>query len=322
LLRSKPPIQLFTKGEIVITAAKKNSKSKSQPTKLRRPATGRKTAKPTNSARAKAVHRRSQQRLTTAAARVPDANGDSKSVSDKPVPINDALLTECNKIRDLVGAADRNDVAARYQIAVHCRKVRNGEGNKKKYGAGAVDTLAKALGWCRATVHNYANVAKTWRDERKFVALAGKNDKFRKPLTWHHFVLLTKLTDAGRRDKLAEEALTHGWTVRELEKNLQPDPAEEDSVATPQPKSSSVLTNAVRHYAMTVRTLKSNGTEFGKHLAKNIKDADPRDVTNAVVDGLKQARQDLNELVTQLDKYIKQAQDHRKSAGRAGKSGG
>ena len=239
---------------------------------------------------------------------------DSKSVSDAIGRMNNALLTKCTEILDLVVAADQHDVQARYEIAVHCQEVCNGDGKGGKYGDRAMAKLARALGWSKSTVYDYTNVAKSWPDRKKFDELAGKTDKFDKPLSWYHIVLLATVATAECRGKLAENALKHGWNVRELRNNLQLDaagPAEEDSAAAPQPKLPRVLDTTVQNYVTQVGALKSNAAAFGAHLVEEIKDADPADLTDVFVDRLTQARQDISELLKQLDECLEQVRQRR-----------
>lgn len=75
-----------------------------------------------------------------------------------------------------------------------------------------------------------------------------------------------------------------------------------------------VLAAAVQSYVTQVATLTGNATTFGEHLIDQIQQADPGDISDRVMDQLTQARQDINELLKQLDKCIDQAQERRKSA--------
>ena len=47
-------------------------------------------------------------------------------------------------------------------LARRIKEIRNGDGKAKKYGAGAVKKLAKALGLSKSTINDYANVASSW----------------------------------------------------------------------------------------------------------------------------------------------------------------
>ena len=154
--------------------------------------------------------------------------------------MNDALLGEYHEIMPLLVAADRHDVEARYNIAVHCLDVREGDGRGGKYGERAVAMLTKALGWKKSTLYDYANVAKAWPDKRKFDELAAQDDTYGKPLSWSHIVLLATVATPEHCDKLAKDALKHGWNVRELRKKLHLDTAgsvEADSTAVPPPQA-------------------------------------------------------------------------------------
>ena len=228
--------------------------------------------------------------------------------------MNDALLEEFSQIKALAIKADRQNVQARYEIAVHCQKVREGDGIGGVYGDRAVARLAKALGWGKSNVYGYANVALAWPDKKNIDELAALEDKHGRPLSWTHIVQLATVATAERRDELIADTLKHGWNVRELRKKLQPNAAgsvEEDSAAVPQPKTPRVLDAAVQNYVTQVSALKGNTTTFGEHLVEEINDADPVDLTDAFVDRLNKARQDLCELLKQLDEYIEQVKQRR-----------
>ena len=225
--------------------------------------------------------------------------------------MNKDLRDAYDEIKTLVVAADLHDVHARYEIASHCQMVRAGDGKGSKYGYRAVTTLANALGWSKSNVHDYANVAESWPDKQTFDVVAERKDKDGKPFSWYHIVLLAK-ADAARRDKLVEDAIEHGWNVRELRKKLPTGTAEGDDAmptAAPQPDVPRVLANAIGTYARRVATLKTNVATFDEQ----IKQAAPADLTDAVVDQLTKARQDLSDLLRQLNKYIDQVQNRRSS---------
>jgi len=137
--------------------------------------------------------------------------------------MNDALLREFTEIRALAVKADRQDVQARYQIAVHCQNVRVGDGNGGKYGEKAVIKLAQAIGWEKSSIYDYANVAKI---------------------------------------------------------------------------------NAIRDTADT----------FGQDLFKQIETADPSEIGDPLLEPLREAREKLNRLLADLDKFILLAEERRMTA--------
>ena len=231
--------------------------------------------------------------------------------------MNNALHAEYDTIKRLVSEVDRQDVHARYEIATRCQKVREGDGKGGAYGERAVARLARALGWSKSAVYEYANVAVTWPSKKEFTELAAKVDRFDKPLGWSRIVQLANVATVESRDTLIADALKHGWNVRDLRKNLRAGTAEEDDAtpaAKPQPKVPCVLDAAVQNYVTQVAALTSNAAAFGKHFVEQIEEADPADLTDAVVDRLEQAREDLRELLTQADRCIEEVQQRRRTA--------
>lgn len=230
---------------------------------------------------------------------------------DAMARMNDALLAEYDEIKGLITKADRQDVDARYKIAVRCSNVREGEGNGGKYGAGAVAKLTHALGWGKSNIYDYANVARTWPDQTKFVEVFARNDRFDKPLTWSHIVLLATVVDVEHRDKLIDDTLQHGWGVRKLRKKMRTDAlGEQDAVPTdaPQPAAPRALVATVEDCVTQVTALKRNVAAFGTRLVDEIKQADPADLTPALVDRLTKTRQDVTDLLKEIDGWIEQIQ--------------
>jgi len=241
--------------------------------------------------------------------------------NDAVAHMNNALLAEYGEIKDLVVRADRQDLPTRYEIAVHCRAVCEGDGRGSKYGDRAVAKLAQALGWPKSNVYEYANVAKSWQNKQAFDAFVAQDDKYGKPLSWSHIVLLASVAKTERRDKLAEEARTQGWNVRELRKKLRTDtPAVNGLLTTadPQPKMPRVLAAAVQNLVTQVAALKSNAAAFVRHLVKVIQEANPADLSDALEDQLTTARHKASEMhsemIKQLDECLDQIQQRRSLA--------
>jgi hypothetical protein len=230
--------------------------------------------------------------------------------------MGDALLQHYREITTLIAEADRQDVRVRYRIAVHCQDVRNGDGNGGRYGAKAVRNLTLALKWSKSLVYAFADVAVTWPDADKFDELVARSNKFDKPLSWSHFVLLATVTDDDRREKLIEGSLHNGWTVRELQMKMRTGPTEqheEADAAEPKPKLPPDLAAAVQNYGSQVATFKRTADTFGQHVRRKMEEVDPTDLGDSLLEQMRQARHDLYELLSELDETIWQFEDRRRS---------
>ena len=126
---------------------------------------------------------------------------------------NKAMLEKINVIRDRLATVEKNDTVARYEVAVDIHDIRNAG----KYGTGAMQKLAEVVGRSESWLNDYARVAEIWPEAEKFAALAAKKNKHGIPLTWSHYIVLTREPDDERREGLMERALTEGWKVDELE---------------------------------------------------------------------------------------------------------
>jgi hypothetical protein len=234
-------------------------------------------------------------------------------------PMNKALEKEFAEIQKLVVKAEKQNVGARHEIALRCQEIREGDGRRMKYGHGASATIAKRLGWSRSTFYEYANVGKGWPDKLQFQKLTTRIDKFGKPLSWEHFVLLANRADSEKRDGLLEDTLKHGWSVRTLRRNLADGESETNGQPTaidPQPTPPRPLVAAARNYSIQVNVLKSNAAAFGERIIEKIKTADAADLTDAFFDQLIRSRQDLSDTVRLIDGCIAQAQERRTELGR------
>jgi hypothetical protein len=84
-----------------------------------------------------------------------------------------------------------------------------------RYGAHAVEELARAAGTNVHTLYRAAVVAGCWT-ESQVEGLLLRENRHGQPLSWSHFVVLAGVASTERRAALVEVALGEGLTVREL----------------------------------------------------------------------------------------------------------
>ena len=249
--------------------------------------------------------------------------------------MNDALLMESNRIRDRIAKNEKNDVLARYEVAVAIHGLRDAA----KYGSNAVTKLAMFLGWSLTTVQDYAKVAATWPDAQNFAELAAEKNKNGIPLTWSHFTLLMREEDTEVRANLMAQALTEGWTVAELEAGRKAnksgqsdntDTAADSTDGTTEPATANPVVAMVNSVAEKLAAVKAT-CETG--LLKTIAGA-PANTLDETLVSLQKTREQVVALhkstLDSLDTAIAQVEErrnleskkHRKPAGKhAGKSG-
>jgi hypothetical protein len=131
-----------------------------------------------------------------------------------------ALAEESVAIRALLSRAIRDEATTRYDVGVRLMLVKR---NPRKYGERAIDRLAEDLGVSSATLYRYSAVAETWGAHDVSALIARKNTRG-DPLSWSHFVVLTRAPDASRT-RLTEQCLAEAWTVRELTLGVQAEAA-------------------------------------------------------------------------------------------------
>lgn len=127
------------------------------------------------------------------------------------------LKAICDRVRTLLATAERNDILARYEVAVLVKGVKD----SAKYGEDAISKMALALRRDRSVLYRYAAVADTWT-KAEFKELVAKSKSDESTLTWSHLELLAAVEDGRVRRALVErsqrEAMTLGQ-LRALRKN-------------------------------------------------------------------------------------------------------
>ena len=183
-------------------------------------------------------------------------------------PTNDALHESIEKVRTLLAETDEKDVVNRYEIAVRFCELRDGG----KYGKGVVPKVAAKLGLGEATVHDYANVAETWPDAKKFSKLAAKKGEHGRPLSWSHFVELTREENGTQRRSLMTKALKEGWSVPELKAARQSKdpkkPKKSAKTGKSQSQSSCTSTTGIEKASTNLAQLTSSAAGFHKEIEK------------------------------------------------------
>lgn len=252
----------------------------------------------------------------TASTRAIATNRANDRTSAAVARMGDALLQQYREINALVAQADRQDVQVRYKIALRCQDVRNGDGNGGKYGTKAVRKLTLALDWSKSLVYSYADVALTWPDKTKFDELVARSNRFNRPLTWSHYILLATVSDNARREKLIEDSLQNGWTVRELQTQIRTNPTGQDEytdAAAPESRMPPDLAAAIQNYGSQVATFKRTAATFGQQLRRKMEETDPTELGDGLLDQMRLARHELHELLEELDDTIREFEERRRS---------
>ena len=226
----------------------------------------------------------------------------------------EALVQQYETIRKLIAKADRQDVQNRYQIAVHCLAVREGDGSET-YGTNAVQKLANKLGWSKTDVYDYASVALAWPDKTKFDELAARPDKFDKPLTWTHFRRIAVEKDAVKREQLIQDCLRNGWSVRDLKRQMEGAAAPNGSSDGTNLDSKPIkgIAAVIHSYGSQVATFKQHTDKFRERFAATINAVDPTDCNDESLDQLLAVRTCLTELIEQFDAACRQYTERQKS---------
>jgi hypothetical protein len=133
-----------------------------------------------------------------------------RSMKNDAYGMNAALQKKYVRIKALLTKSATINTLAMYEVGRLVNEVRNA----KRYGDQAVAKLARALDRDVDSLYVYGSVAKTWTESR-FKSLVARRSVNGMPLTFSHFVALTKAPQK-KRAPLLEETLRNGYSFRQL----------------------------------------------------------------------------------------------------------
>jgi hypothetical protein len=131
--------------------------------------------------------------------------------------MNASLRRQCDAIQKLLAEAAADEIDTRYRVGVIIRSVIDAEGT---YGTRAVERVAAVLGRDAGSLYRYASVARTW-PESEMRTLSRRPNCFGEPLSWSHWVELSRVPTAWR--VWLERALAGNWSARRLARELEAD---------------------------------------------------------------------------------------------------
>jgi hypothetical protein len=126
--------------------------------------------------------------------------------------LSEGLRPVYEAIRRLLAGVARDEARSRYQVGVLIAQVKAA---RDKYGAHAVERLARALGTNVHSLYRCANVVRCWSPAQLEVLLR-RTTAHGQPLSWSHLVLLAGVPSEHRRAELVDRSLQDALTVREL----------------------------------------------------------------------------------------------------------
>lgn len=131
-------------------------------------------------------------------------------LAEMPEPLR-KKVEEAERLRT---PATRADVTAKFRIAQMVVAIKD---DADKYGKAGVQQFARALGVDKSGLYKDANVVDKWK-----TLAAIKKELARGRVTWSHFVVLATVSSEPKRKRLLNDVRMYGWTVAELERQLNP----------------------------------------------------------------------------------------------------
>jgi len=124
--------------------------------------------------------------------------------------VRDTVLTAKNKVYAAVNFAM---VEAYWEIG---KEIAESIGDRAEYGKGLIKYLSERL----SAEFGKGFDESTLRKMRKFYTLFPIRDSLSPELSWTHYRMLIRIENAERRDYYANESIECGWTVRQLERQI------------------------------------------------------------------------------------------------------
>jgi hypothetical protein len=236
------------------------------------------------------ISKKTAKKSTTTATK--KATKGSTTSASKKVPkngMNADLHEKCEALRGLVTTTDLASLKARREIGKHVLEVEQGA---DKYGEGAVEKLARALGRDADTLYDCAHVF-VLLENKKLGALAERHPVRGTALSFSHWVALVE-ADAKDREELAREARANGWSVRTLKAKVHPErkDAGQDAAARVSDALTTSKKRLDRDLKVVVSELKAgNVSEERRKVARQLIDrlGEVRDAANQGIADLKGA---------------------------------
>lgn len=123
-----------------------------------------------------------------------------------------SLLAVAGVLRTLLAQVARSEVLGRYRAGQVLRDLMLAPST---YGERCLERIGAELGVAPATLYRYVAVATRW-SEADILADGARVNLHGQPLSWSHFVVLSRVTEASLRGELIEETLARAWSSREL----------------------------------------------------------------------------------------------------------
>ena len=142
-----------------------------------------------------------------------DRQTSAKAIVERAVNrMNPDLRCQYNAIRKLLANVTASDVRARHRVGQIVVEIRQSD---ERYGARAVPLLAEALARDESTLYRYASVAEAW-SEAALESLLDRRMPGGEPLSWSHLLELAAIPSAEHRERVLNDVLVRGLSVRAL----------------------------------------------------------------------------------------------------------
>jgi hypothetical protein len=180
-------------------------------------------------------------------------DGAAGASGSSAAALHPGLRRAYERIRDLLAKATRDEGRSRHEVGTIVSAVKQ---DSAKYGAQAVEQLARALGTNIHTLYRCAAVAECW-SAAQLEALQARVNEHGQPLSWSHLVLISGVTSPKRRSDLVDRVLRDSLSVRELVVLV-------DEVSSPAEKTSALT--VLHRFVRTAERFSQSAAEMQNEL--------------------------------------------------------
>jgi hypothetical protein len=230
-----------------------------------------------------------------------DQKPDDDDVADESEASADELPAKLRKPLERIRGwmTDDHQAGARNNYRIG-REVAAIMADEDRYGKGAVEQLARALGCSAALLYGYAKLMEAWPDGRAYEALVKRTNGNGIPLTVSHLITLSRVNRASTREDLLTRAFEESWTVRQLEQHVP-----QKKTRRPKETPTDIAARVARTADHTVKAIGIDLDALGKLTLVHAEDGEVRGKLEAALERSRRAETLSGQVVAKLEALLR-----------------
>lgn len=228
---------------------------------------------------------------------VPTTNQAYASAALAVADMNAELKVEFDAIKDKINKATAHNLSFYNWLGKRAATV---HGNTAKYGSGAIDKLAAGIDYDRSILYKCMTFHALYPTDPELKALTERRSKVGdKPITWSHMFALVHV-DRAAVFGLVDEFFKHGWTVRELHREIRRRAF--GGATGPRPTPRTVLGGLSQFLSMSTRLSAKFEEEFDQSVADPLAGIDGGQINDQLLQRVRASGEALRDLAERSGK--------------------